>query len=350
MAPRRSPVKRAIEAARLVSAATSLFALALHSVVALGACKIGRISEIPIAVKGYPVIQVSLNGHAARMIVDTGASASMLWQSAIGHYGLNRVGGLSGEAQCGVGGCKDSQLVNVKDFGMAGYVVHDLRFAAAPAATERPETAGLLGQDFLSAYDLEFDLAANRLRLLQTQGSCGDQLAYWTDAYYMVKLNEDRSGTHWLLGPVSLNGHELTALFDTGAPDSTVMRRVTERPGLGPELPAHNVGQYAGVGRRIETSIGQFASLTVGQETVQHPALWIADVFAALREAPVGSLITKTWFEEPDVIIGIDFFRAHRVLIANSQRRIYFTYLGGPLFALPTGEKDSAQSATTSTE
>ena len=28
-----------------------------------------------------------------------------------------------------------------------------------------------------------------------------------------------------------------------------------------------------------------------------------------------------------------DFLRANRVYIANSQRRLYFTYIGGPVFA-----------------
>jgi hypothetical protein len=33
-----------------------------------------------------------------------------------------------------------------------------------------------------------------------------------------------------------------------------------------------------------------------------------------------------------DMLLGLDFLRAHRVLVANSQRRIYFTYTGGRVF------------------
>jgi len=34
----------------------------------------------------------------------------------------------------------------------------------------------------------------------------------------------------------------------------------------------------------------------------------------------------------PEVILGTDFLRAHRVMVARSQRKVYFTYSGGPVF------------------
>jgi hypothetical protein len=32
------------------------------------------------------------------------------------------------------------------------------------------------------------------------------------------------------------------------------------------------------------------------------------------------------------MLLGADFLLAHRVLVAHSQRRIYFTNAGGPMF------------------
>jgi hypothetical protein len=34
----------------------------------------------------------------------------------------------------------------------------------------------------------------------------------------------------------------------------------------------------------------------------------------------------------PDMLLGADFLRSHRVLIAHSQRKMYFTYAGGTVF------------------
>ena len=35
---------------------------------------------------------------------------------------------------------------------------------------------------------------------------------------------------------------------------------------------------------------------------------------------------------QPQMILGVDFLRSHRVFIANSQRKVYFTYTGGTVF------------------
>jgi hypothetical protein len=41
----------------------------------------------------------------------------------------------------------------------------------------------------------------------------------------------------------------------------------------------------------------------------------------------------------PEVILGTDFLRAHRVLVARSQRRVYFTPSGGPVFPARAGRE-----------
>ena len=35
------------------------------------------------------------------------------------------------------------------------------------------------------------------------------------------------------------------------------------------------------------------------------------------------------------MLLGLDFLRAHRVLFANSQGQMYFSYNGGPVFRTP---------------
>jgi hypothetical protein len=43
------------------------------------------------------------------------------------------------------------------------------------------------------------------------------------------------------------------------------------------------------------------------------------------------------------MLLGADFLRAHRVLVSHSQRKIYFTYLGGPMFATPRPPQSGAE-------
>lgn len=49
-----------------------------------------------------------------------------------------------------------------------------------------------------------------------------------------------------------------------------------------------------------------------------------------------------------DVILGGDFLRTHRVLVSRGQRKIYFTYMGGKVFAAaPSTECDERATGKT---
>jgi hypothetical protein len=63
------------------------------------------------------------------------------------------------------------------------------------------------------------------------------------------------------------------------------------------------------------------ATFAIGSETIKNAHISIRD------NPPQGILLGM-----PDVLIGADFLRAHRVLIAMSQRRFYVSYLGGEVF------------------
>src|SRR5205809_5183046 len=44
---------------------------------------------------------------------------------------------------------------------------------------------------------------------------------------------------------------------------------------------------------------------------------------------PISRNISDFLREQAEMFLGADFLQAHRVLVALSQRRLYFTYLGG---------------------
>jgi hypothetical protein len=49
---------------------------------------------------------------------------------------------------------------------------------------------------------------------------------------------------------------------------------------------------------------------------------------------------------EPEMLLGLDFLRAHRILVDNSMRKMVFTYEGGPVFET-TGPSQSNGAAPT---
>jgi predicted aspartyl protease len=316
---------------------------------ALGACQLVKIGELAVSVRGVPVVAASLDGHSVRLIVDTGAYNSLLFRAAVTAFNLKRLG-VQGQDMLGTGGRDSSELVSVRDFALGDSVVHDLRFLAVAGAAGTkgfaPEDlAGVLGEDFLSSMDVEFDLASGKIRLFHPKSCSGDQVVYWASAYNMVKFVAPPAGTRWLEAYVSLNGKDALAMFDSGASRSTVTTNVSQRSGMEPETAVAESGQARGIGPKTVTfSVARFASLTIGQELIKNPSLAIGDLFGATREVHTGSYIRQSAVTEPDLIVGADFLRVHRVYIATGQGKMYFTYLGGPIFehAEPAPAPDAA--------
>jgi hypothetical protein len=143
----------------------------------------------------------------------------------------------------------------------------------------------------------------------------------------------DPSWWHALQTNVQLNGHDVLAMFDTGASSTIVGSDVVKRPGLHPSVEAATgkLGHgLASGGFAMDTAV--FASITIGQETIQNPKLVVADLFSKTKEVKVESHIASKPENQPEMLIGMDFFRAHHVYVARDQRKMYFTYLGGPIF------------------
>lgn len=132
---------------------------------------------------------------------------------------------------------------------------------------------------------------------------------------------------------MSLDGHEVVALLDTGAVLSTVTSQTLRETGIKPEVQPVSATSTRGLANQpIETTIAVFPTLTIGQESVRNVKLRIADLFGKNTEVTLGSRVARSVIEDPGLIIGADFFMAHRIYVARSQGKMYFTYKGGPIF------------------
>ncbi len=291
-----------------------------------------------------PLIPASIDGHAVQMLVDTGSARSLIWRSKVQELGLRMTS--SGTIFYGAGGSDTAGAVVVHDFGLAGGISHNVSLYATGRGKSFAGSAGILGEDMWSKWDLEFDLSAGKIRLFMPKNCEGDQVAYWASAYYMAKLVNGAAGTNWLETNVSLDGHQIVALLDTGAALSTLSSSALLRTGVKTEAPPVAAEANRGLANRpIDTAIAVFPTLTVGQESVNNVKLQIADLFSGNTVTKTGSLIPQAVVANPDMIIGADFFMAHRIYVARSQGKIYFTYKGGQIFQLraPSGTYTPAE-------
>ncbi len=206
----------------------------------------------------------------------------------------------------------------------------------------------MLGEDFLRQFDVEFDLANDRVRLHRAQ-DCNDvSLAYWTKEVAgevaIEPIEDTRPRIHVT---VMINDQPIGAFVDSGAAVSLLTKDDAAALGVTPDT--HGVvdsGHARGVGAKsVPMWTGPFRSFAIGNESIPDVRLRFADFYRDASVTATGSRITRKVNRLEPMILGADFLRSHRTLIAHSQLRMYFTYSGGPVF-----RSDGATPATPSPE
>ncbi len=84
--------------------------------------------------------------------------------------------------------------------------------------------------------------------------------------------------------------------------------------------------------KKVDSWIGTFQSFTIGDETIKDTQILFADLFGNMKYTVIGSNLPQRMLQPFSMLLGFDFLQSHRVLIAHSQRKIYFTYTGGRVF------------------
>ena len=296
------------------------------------ACQLLRVAELQVTMADYAaLVPASIDGHTVQMLADTGAARSLIWRSAAKELGLEiRQGDVT---FYGAGGHDEAGLVWVQDLSLAGATIHNARLYAAGRGSSPGESAGILGEDFLSAWDVEFDLSAGKIRLFTPKNCKGDDVAYWASTYSEVDLVTPPSDSRWLEAKVQLDGHDVVAMFDSGASMSVVTTQAVLQAGIKPETAATETAASKGIaGKGMDTSVALFKTLSVGDETVRNVELHVADLFSRNTAMQTGSHLAQHVINDPEMLIGADFFLSHRIYVARSQGKIYFTYKGGPIF------------------
>jgi predicted aspartyl protease/tetratricopeptide (TPR) repeat protein len=305
-------------------ATSALLALALHLPTASHArCQLKTL-EIPVKMVDHRAIAtVTIDGTPVPLIVDSGAFYSFLTEAAAQQlqlatrpvpFGL-RVDGLTGSVH--------TRMTQVKHLGVGGGDLSDIEFLVG-GNEAGGGGMGLMGRNILSALDTEYDLAHGMIRLVRTNDDCDKaNMAYWAGDTPISMVDLLKEGPREMLPPIRatllLNGHEVDALFDTGA--TTVVSLDAAHSAGVKDADMKRMGQMMGAGRgKADAWTAAFDRVELGGEAVLHNHLEVGDFH--LRGA--------------DVLVGIDFFLSHHIYVSKKQKRMYFTYNGGPVFALNT--------------
>jgi tetratricopeptide (TPR) repeat protein len=287
-------------------------------------CKLAML-ELPVTMEGLrPLVRAKINGTEAYFVADSGAFYSMISPAAAAQFKLPKRSAPFGTYVLGVGGGGITpEIATVQTFMLANFDLHKVEFLVG--SNELGAGAvGLLGQNLIQIRDVEYDFANGMLRLVKPE-NCGKRtMAYWAMASQPIGIVEIRTPTAAKPQPTGLafvNGIEVRVAFDTGSPVSMLSLSAAKRAGITPSsVGVKPAGEtHGGVGSRtVQVWVAPLANFKVGGEEIQHTQVLIADLK----------------LEDFDMLLGDDFFLSHRVYVANGQGKLYFTYNGGPVFAL----------------
>ena len=287
------------------------------------ACRYAPVATLQLRGAGdiwQPTVDGTINGMPAVMLFDTGAQASSLLKDSADKFGLSLIQGRG--YSTGVGGVSTNYIAEVKDFSVGDARSGKVRLRVLGNTGRRMPFDAIVGADFALQMDLEISLAEGEIKFYRASGCDDTFLAYWSADAMEVPFGGTDTGHPNPRFIVEVNGTKMEAVLDTGASNTSMTRAAAERAGI--RVGDANVlkaGSAVGIGdKRID--IWQVeADFTIGSETIRNANLSIRD------HPPQGNNVGM-----PDMLIGADFLRAHRVLISMSQRRMYVSYLGGEVF------------------
>jgi len=287
-------------------------------------CKLMRIEQWQVRFeRDLPVIDGEINNQKVAILIDSGAERSFITRSAASRMMLQRYDA-SQQRQFAVAADKPAWAVRIDELKIGSAMRRNWGVLLAPDQDFGGEISLVLGSDFLSTSDVEFDLGNRAVRLFQPRDCGAVSLAYWAKGGSGETALE---GEGKRMFTVSVNGRPMRAMLDSGTPVSALTMPAAGRFQLAAKGPGVNAaGCSIGVGRKpVDYWSAPFESFAIGNETIRNPTLRFGEIFKDRSDAAPFS----DW---PQMVLGVDFLRSHRVYVANSQGKLYFTYNGGTVF------------------
>lgn len=323
-------------------------------------CTYTAVDKLPVDMKGgLATVKGQVNGRKSTMLVDTGSKFSELGEKEAEKMGLTLLH--TDRTETDANG-KETFIyaVKVSTFGFGRYGWRGMQMAVS----QEPDRAGFaVGADVLfNAYnrDVEFSLARKEIKIFLPKDCSDAFLGYWDENASEIPLVDVAPNDPRQLVTVQVDGHPMTALIDSGSPHTIIDLEAAKRIGIDPhEASVSKIQADGSVHRHAREYPVSVQSFVIGDETVNRPRIAVADLWGWTEE-PVHSELQSgmrmssmspnaidhnifsstfrprnpnaTPFSRPDMILGADFLQSHRVLLAMSQQRMYFSYTGGKVF------------------
>jgi hypothetical protein len=306
-----------------------------------------------VAGSNLMTVPVAINGTARRFLLEVNRTPDQVSEATMGDLHLPRTDqttGLSGlgdmdtkglqfraamyDVKSGVTPIDIQSRVRVTDFTIGGATVHGVIFVVAndrDLGKSKPYD-GLLTTGLFSQYDINLDFGAKKLSFL-TATSCPDpaQIIFWphTVAVAVIPMTVTNGK---ISVPVTVQGHQIDAVIDTGSDRTVIRRDIAERTfGLKADTPEMTVadGMRDGAGQSLyQHTFPQIAFEGVVANNVPVLIQTNGMVHKIDRTPTLGSRATfasSPTDRIPDLTLGMDVLSQLHLYVAFGQNTLYVT-------------------------
>ena len=236
-------------------------------------CKLARATQLPLTLeREHLYTHVEVNDGVANMAVDTGSFGTLLTKEAVARLKLPHPVETEGSVE-GIGGYRSLSSLRTGHFGLGGLGGSNLTFSVPFGDWFHLPGDGILGMDILSRFDLDFDLPASRLVLYVPTQGCNAPSAALEQPLFVLPMHQNMSSPNVVID-VTIAGHNLRALLDSGSPGSLLFGSATRALGID----AAALGQdrqftIGGVGqRKVAAHRHVLESVQIGDLTISKHA------------------------------------------------------------------------------
>jgi hypothetical protein len=258
------------------------------------ACKLEQVTQMPLLSLGaHYAVMVGIEDVARPMVVDTGAEATLLKASVVNELSIKRDPVAEhARPMLGVGQTHADALLNAIPSQLAfGDLVYRNRSTAVATMedgkTPEGDSVGLLGDDILSQFDVEFDFPSHKLSFYREIG-CFSTFLPWAGPFAAIPF--DHRGAKVTID-ILLNRERTRAMVDTGNNLSFVSHSA-------PALWGSYESDIAPTKTRAQSPLNHagplavasypFAKVTIGGDVFVDKSLSVIDVDLPLAKANLG--------------------------------------------------------------
>lgn len=255
-------------------------------------CRLEQVSAMPLLPLGaHYAVTAEIEDVTRPMVVDTGAALTVIKASVAKELGLKEDPEHANRTT-GIGQTTGDSHLNVIPSRLA-FGALDLRDRSTGVATmddgKTPEqqSAGLLGDDILSQFDVEFDFPGHRLTLYREDGCFGTFLP-WTGVFSAIPF--DHRGAKVTIDIV-LNSERTRTMIDTGNNLSFVSTSASALWGASTAdlTPTHiKAKSPLNNGAPMAVSAFPFDEVKIGDDVFRDRALNVVDTTLQLASANLG--------------------------------------------------------------